>query len=136
MTDKTWKHGEHIITMLPNGQFCTHQGGKALTTTSLDGMKKKLDKLASFKQFDVIYYRYGRFDPEYRKVVGVRSVRGKKLFVLDNAREVESVILDTPAHRKAIKEYNTLRAANSKNKETMDAAERDARAFVTFKRPE
>ena len=129
-------HKEHTILLGDTGHFHCTVGRTTHRTTSLDGMKKKLDKLAGFALFPVLVNKMYSSEYVTRNVVGIRTARGHKHFMLDDGSEQERVRPDTPENRKAIDTYAELRAKNRELRNAMEKAERELAVAIIYKRPE
>jgi len=129
-------HGPHTIVLGESGIFRCTVGGKTHVTSSLDGMKKKLDKLAGFASLPVLVNK--TYSSEYVtcNVVGIRSARGRKYFTLDDGSEHERLRPDTPENRKAIDACTELRVKNRTLREAMEKAERELAAAIIYRKPE
>lgn len=143
-------HNDVAITLESNGRFSAMGPNGRVTSNSLDGIKKQLDKLGTFKTFKAFTIRGGYYGSasgvliQDCTVVGVIQPRhryGSPEWKLEknggvSAGVASEVYLDTPANRAAAKAYAALVAEHKKVREKQDEAESKALAKITSVRPE
>ena len=119
MSDTQWTHSGVTITMnAGTAKFEATVGIERLTSTSLAGIKKQIDKRkkSGFEPFDCLLYAVNTV--EKKKIVGIRNARKtryghnreKQLFTTDLTgtplyNDRTRVTMDTPAARAAIKAW-------------------------------
>lgn len=98
------------------GHFIAHAGGKYLTSSSLDGIRKQIKAASEFKSFPCIYQRHSEF--RSGMVVGLGKGRYGMHFIVEDREkykgsvELSSVLPDTPAMHRLVAAYQATKSAN------------------------
>lgn len=114
------------ITMTPNGKFVATVAGGVVKAPSLDGLKRKLDKLHVFKSFDAFRLGY-HSEIQPVKIVGTTR-KGRTIYwVNEHNRTYDHVIIDTPENRALADAWVALVDKNDKERDRMQDAEEAAK---------
>lgn len=137
-------HNGTTITLEDNGRFSAMSPTGRITSGSLDGIKKRLDKDGVFEQFKGFTLRslYRGDELEEVTVIGFAEPRrrfGQREWKIIDARGNKSqrseVYEDTPTNRALAKQYLEMRKAHLKQREESDAAESKLRGKLKTRRP-
>lgn len=127
------------------GKFSAFVNGETIETTSLAGMKKKLDGANAFEQFSALIE--GRWGNAYKPVtvVGIKkpranaSWRDEPEWKLSDGDTTRTVYADTPENRAALDARKELFGRQNKEREEMrerhEKERHEADAKVVTKEP-
>lgn len=109
-----FKHKGIDIAVTDNGQFTAYVDGHEVAATSLAAMKKKLDKVDPFEQFDALEVNDGH---KLVRVVGISRARASwrsDEWKLKDGGTRRTVYANTPENKKVLAERAEMAARHSK----------------------
>lgn len=108
-----FKHNGIEISVTDSGAFTATKNGEELKSTSLAGIKKKIDGKDTFKPFAALHERYHGTGHAEVKVIGVKKSRAEwrgDEWCLDNNEYAYNVVENTAANRKLIEQLELKNA--------------------------
>lgn len=150
-TKPTFLHNGVTITLESNGKFAAMGAEGRITSSSLDGIKKRLDKNEAFKPFKA-FRLVSHYDHksgisldqiEECTVVGIAEPRRRynsrawKITAEGRHGTMEAYLVyeDTPENRKQAKAYLELERKNAKARKEAEAAEKKAKDAIKSRTP-
>lgn len=122
----TTTHKGVVITLLSNGKFEAVMNRKRITRTSVDAIKKEIDKAQTFDSFKALHSQYSTL--RELTIVGTKKIlgryrKGELEWVASNGVTYYEVYDDTPENRAALTAAFALR---TKNEELASKLRREA----------
>jgi hypothetical protein len=141
----TFLHNGVTITLEASGRFSAMAPDGRITSGSLEGIKKALDKKGTFATFKAftIFHSYRSLELQELTVIGV--VEPKRHFghrswkVQDSSgrlRDISEVFEDTAANRAAAQAYIDMVKEHRKVRDEQEQAEAEARTKIKSREPE
>lgn len=139
MSKAAFEHDGIEIFVDSDGTFTARKLGHVVTSTSLAGIKKKLDNKNEFQRFKAIVDKWGVHDQT--EVVGIKRPRSNAKWrgtewLLANGETAYSVIEDTPENWAVVEEIKKLRAERAEFDKRHRAALEVASKRLTIRKPE
>lgn len=134
MTAFKYIHNGVEITMTDGGKFTATINGEPAIASSVDAMKKRIEKAEVFKPFEAVRLERWNNKLEVFEIVGTRRNRqhyGARVLWLDAKGNTHAdVTLNTPENRAAMKALLDYRVESSRIEKERTAAERKLAAKV------
>lgn len=137
----TFDHNGVTIELLSSGKFRAMSPTGPVTSGSLDGIKKRLDKegvFTPFKAFALNTYYHAEGIKDFTVVGYVEPRRrfGLRQWKTDTNGTMPEVYEDTPANRELAKQYLQMRKDHRKAKEQFEKDENALLVKMKARRPE